>query len=475
MPAEHEVVRQVRAIARRHGEAAALVTTDGCVSYAELLTDMERVAALLRRAGVGSGDALALHAARSQSLPLALLAAWSLGATVALIDSTLPPARISRCEELARPRWRLRLDPVEVQRLDVDGDGPGCQSSHILFTSGTTGVPAGVKVPEAALASGLAWYHEAFATTPLDRVPMVSGLGHDPLLRDVFVPLTCGAAVVVPPAEVFVDPRRLYRFLASSKATILHCTPALLELVLSGGPAAGEGLKSLRLIVSSGAPLTAGLARRAWTATQATVVNAYGATETPQITARAIVADVWTPVIAVPDEVTLGVGWGVAGAELIVDDDTSEIVVRSENLASGYLTGTGRPERFGSDPAGFPGYRTYRTGDRGEPDPHGLGVRITGRIDREMNIDGLRVSPEEIEQAAHAHPAVRHARAVPYRTSVGDFVELGVVLEEGTEVDAATLRAYLREALPLAAVPTRVRFVPRLFTDHNHKYVHDGR
>src|SRR5699024_11541341 len=58
-----------------------------------------------------------------------------------------------------------------------------------------------------------------------DRTSLLSGLAHDPVLRDVFLPLTSGAALHIPPASAIRDPRALIRWINDSAISIAHTTP----------------------------------------------------------------------------------------------------------------------------------------------------------------------------------------------------------------------------------------------------------
>lgn len=81
-------------------------------------------------------------------------------------------------------------------------------------------------------------------------------------------------------------------------------------------------LDALRSVLSCGAPLTAGLARRVREFTDARLINGYGATETPQIASCHVVAESAGKVDPrLPDEEALPVGTGVAGAQLLVVDE----------------------------------------------------------------------------------------------------------------------------------------------------------
>ncbi|MGE7388368.1 AMP-binding protein [Streptomyces sp. NPDC004126] len=464
------LVEPVRESARRTPDAVALSGPGETLTYRRLLERIDTAAARMRAAGVTPGDTAVLHATRDPRLPVTLLAAWSAGACVALLDAALPAERLAACEALVRPRWRLSGDRTEP--YGTSGPRPAHGGSHILLTSGTTGGPAAVLAGPDALRRGLDWYAETFRPGPGDRVALLAGLGHDPLLRDVLVPLGSGGTLLVPPADVFSHPAALLGFLRQAAPTVLHTTPALLELLLAADTADtaadGGALRSLRLVVSGGARLGAGLARRLRRACDAVLVNAYGATETPQIASCAVVDVAALDAAGVPDSAGLDIGAGVAGAELLLAPDSGEVLVRSPRLALGYLDGTGREGRFAADPRAAPGHGLYRTGDRGERLPGG-GIRITGRLDRELSVNGHRLAPEEIESAARRHPSVLEAHAEAVTGPAGEVLGLTVVPAPGERLAPREIRAHLAALLPRHAVPSRIRTTPGLTLGPTHK------
>jgi acyl-coenzyme A synthetase/AMP-(fatty) acid ligase len=445
---------QVRAIAAARPAAVAIDDRGATVSYDRLASTLDATVLRLRRHGLGAGDVVALHAERTARLPVDLLALWDLDVTVALLDAALPPARLAHCEQVTGAHWRLRAG--EPARLP---SGAGCWpgTSHVLFTSGTTGRPGAVRVGPGALVRTLAWYRETFAPATGDRVTMLGGLGHDPVLRDVLGALTSGATLVVPdPGQV--RPDRLPDLLLASRTSVLHATPPLLE-VLCGR--AGLRLPDLRLVIAAGAVLRSGTVRRLRDCSGAAVFNAYGTTETPQIASCAPARP------GDDDGAILPVGTGAGATTLrLSGGDRGEVVVRGPNLALGYVAGTGPAGRF--TPGTGPQEREFRTGDVGERDPHGS-IRIVGRLDRQLDLNGHRIAPEEIESAALVHPAVRQAAAGPLPSPTGLLLSLTVVPEPGSTVDVRSLRAHLRALLPEHAVPARVRVAPRLELTDNHK------
>ncbi|MGA5759621.1 amino acid adenylation domain-containing protein [Nonomuraea bangladeshensis] len=344
------------------------------------------------------------------------------------------------------------------------GEGVGraalAERGYLAFTSGTTGEPKPVVAAEEPLARFLDWYAAEFALTADDRFALLAGLAHDPLLRDVWTPLTLGATLHVPAQDRVRDPARLAAWLRERAITVAHVTPQLATLIA----AAGVELPDLRLVVFGGDRLTfADVARFAAVAPKARLVNAYGTTETPQAQAvHELTGQVGTSGDPVP------VGHGVDGAELLVLDaggapaavgELGEVVVRSRRLAQAYA---GDDEltrsRFSREPGGGPA--RYRTGDLGRYDPDGR-VVPAGRADGQVKIRGHRVELGEVEAALAAHPGVLAAAARAAEQPGGPVLHAYAV-PAGAAVQAGELRRHLAARLPDYAVPAELVLLPAL-------------
>ena len=384
------------------------------------------------------GDLIELAARRTGWLLVALLAGWQAGAAVALIDAGLPELRQAQARDLLSPRVRLTIaDGADVDiAVCPDGvtagpggvaAGPG-ELSHVLLTSGTTGAPGLVAVPHGPLRDFLRWYPAEFGLSARDRFALMSGIGYDPMLRDLLTPLWLGATLRVPPGAVFANWSALRRWLAEEEITVLHATPGLMRMILA---AEGPELAALRLLVLGGAPLTYSLVAEIRSVSNARILNAYGTTETPQIAACQLLADTETAGRRPGAQVTVGAG--VAGHDVLVHTtdgrlagvgQRGEVVIRSYNLAAGYLGGP-RRGGFGTDPA--TGAPIFRTGDAGRYDPEGH-VHLDGRLDRQVSVGGHRIELGDIESAALRHPEVRHAEASLADDLLGPVLTLRVDL-----------------------------------------------
>jgi len=452
----HPVLGLLDESAARHPDRAVLRDAAAVTTAAELRDRVERRATEWSARGAERGDVLLVVGVRTAELPVCLLAAWRLGLVPALSEHG-PDARLDALGRRTGARWRFDVDSGVLSETGHPSSPLPLGTSHVLFTSGTTGEPAAVAVGAEPLETAVAWYCDAFAPGPGDRFSMLSGLGHDPLLRDIIMPLASGAELAIPAADALRDPRSILTALREG-VTVLHATPSLVEFAL-GSLEPGTRFPDLRLVVLGGERPRAETLRLLRAATDAVVVNAYGSTETPQIVAARVIEPGDGPLLGL-------VGRGIGGAELLLGRETpsdfrervgcgdDEVVVRSRSLALGYLGDHDSRPRFVDDPLGEPGWRAYLTGDRGEL--VGGGIAVVGRIDRELAVNGHRLHPTEIESPARAIPGVFDAVARVEQGELGSIVVLSVALEPDAEVRSRDVRAALRRVLPAWAVPTRI-------------------
>jgi amino acid adenylation domain-containing protein/non-ribosomal peptide synthase protein (TIGR01720 family) len=461
--------------ALRRPDALAVVDREVSWTYGELLRGSRRLAHALRAGGIRPGDVVAIHAHRSAALVRAVLGVLEAGAVFLILDRDYPAARLAAIVRAARPKAWLQTDPaplppeleqsVEALRITVtstdafdewpDTD-PGVERApdapaYLAFTSGSTGTPKGIVAGQRPLSHFLDWHVRTFGLNETDRFSLLSGLSHDPLLRDLFTPLTLGATLVVP------DPDRLGspEWMAREAVTVAHLTPAMAQLLT--GTASGFELPALRYAFFGGdALLRRDVDRLRALAPRVTCVSFYGATETPQAMGWHVV-----PPEAEDDSRPVPLGRGIDGVQLLVLNaagglaglgETGEVHIRTPYLALGYLNDEALTrERF------LPN-QLYRTGDLGAYLLNGQ-VRPLGRADRQIKIRGFRVEPAEIEAALTRLPGVREAVVI-----LRDPLLVGYVVpaEPGIVLSPAALRSTLRDVLPPYMVPASLAVLPAL-------------
>ena len=460
----------------------AVAGPGGTLTYAELYGRAGAVARALAAAGVRPGDVVPVYADRRPDLVTAVLGVLGAGAAFGVLDRELPVERVAARVAASGARTGVAVGgaaeaelrtvcPQWIDELSVAGAPwpavrtPDGGVTHVAYTSGTTGTPRAVRADGAPLRNFLSWYPRRYRLGSDDRFAMLSGLGHDPLLRDVFTPLWLGATLCVPSPDLLRRPAELRAWLAGEGVTVVHVTPALCRLL--GLTDDAPTVPELRLVCSAGDRLTtadvAGI--HAW-APSATIVNGYGTTETPQL---ASVHDVSADVGA-ERAVDVPVGAGAPGSQLLVLDDLDRpagvgelgtIVVRGP-----YLATCAEQDGFTTDPV--PGHRRFVTGDLGRYRPDGS-VTVVGRADDQVQVRGFRLELGELDRVLRDHAGVRDAAAAVRAGPDGEPAVVAYVVVDGATPALAQVRTRLRRWLPEYALPVSVARVPMIPLTRNGK------
>ncbi|MCP4654976.1 MAG: amino acid adenylation domain-containing protein, partial [bacterium] len=454
----------------RRGDAIAVVSPDGRLSYGELHARADRLAAHLRSLGVGPEVLVGLFLERSAEALVGILGVLKAGGAYLPLDPAYPRARLAFMLEdsgvpvvLTRDRLAAQLPPhrATVVRLDAIPatsprsaacTGRASNLAYAIYTSGSTGRPKGVLLAHRGVCEMAAALAQRYDVTASSRVLLWASLSFDAAVAEIFTTLLAGGTLCLATAEDLLPGPDLVRFLRNCEVTNLTLVPSALQAM----PAAE--LPALRSLVVAGeacrgeivAPWVRG--RR--------LVNAYGPTEaTVCTTAGRIIDPGGSPSIGRP----------VAASRVYVLDRhlaptpigvPGELAIGGAALARGYL---GRPEltaaRFLPDPcSGGAGERLYRSGDLVRFLPGGE-LEFLGRIDQQVKIRGFRIELGEIEAVLDTHPGVRESVVVAADQGLAAYL---VRHQEAGAPDTGTLRAHLRERLPEYMVPAALVFLDSL-------------
>ncbi len=294
----------------------------------------------------------------------------------------------------------------------------------------------------------------------LNRVAQVKAIGVDEIgcLIDYGVPrgnalaaLELLAEVVAAAAPAQADPKPLEDgsiggLICRHGVTHLQFTPSMAAMVLADDEDRAA-LANVRHLFIGGEALQGGLLREIAAATQATVLNMYGPTETT----------IWSSTCpAEPTDGTVPLGTPIANTQLYILDDQlrplptgmpGELFIGGDGVTRGYLNRDELTrERFLPNPF-IPGGRIYRTGDLVRRSPEGV-LQFLGRVDFQVKVRGYRIELGEIEACIRKHPKIAETVVVAREDKPGDVRIVAYLRYGGDKVPEDALRDHIRASLP---------------------------
>ena len=325
-------------------------------------------------------------------------------------------------------------------------------TSLILHTSGTTSRPKMVPLSEKNLCQSAQNIVRTLHLTPRDRCLNIMPLFHiHGLMAPVLATLCSGGSVYCSPG---FDVLKFFSWLKDATPTWYSAVPTMHQAIVARAPRNEDVISNanLRFIRSSSASLPPQVLHRLEDVFGSPVVEAYAMTEAAhQMCSNPLP----------PKERKAGTVGPAAGPEVRISSpeklqfldtgEEGEVVIRGENVTSGYIANPEANEKNFTD-----GW--FRTGDLGIMDVDGY-VKITGRLKELINRGGEKIAPLEVDEVLLDHPAVAQACtfAVPHE-KLGEEVGAIVVPKDGSEPDVRSIQEYARTRLAAFKVPRTIIF-----------------
>jgi fatty-acyl-CoA synthase len=494
----------------RHGRKiygdSEVVTWTGAeprrASFAKVADRAERLAAALKRLGVGDGDRVGTLQWNNQEHLEAYMAVPCMGAVLHTLNLRLFPDQLayivnhgedkvvivddSLIPVLARVKDQLRT----IQHIIVAGSGdasalgrsvlryeeliaaesPGFAwpqlderaAAAMCYTTGTTGDPKGVAYSHRSIFLHTFGVGQgaAIPLTQQDRILAIVPMFHALSWGLPYLGWSCGADFVMPGPFLQAEP--LARMIASERVTFASAVPAILNDLLRFAERTETDLSSLKMVMGGGAAVPLSLIERFHEKTGIWITQGWGMTETSPVAALS-----WPPRGAGEDEQAkwrAKTGRAFAGVEMRIADDqgnelpwdgtsVGEIEVRGPWVTASYYKNPA-PERF------HDGW--LRTGDVGTLDARGF-AQITDRSKDVIKSGGEWISSVDLENKIMGHPDVVEAAVIGVPDPNWDERPLAcVVLKEGAARDAEALRGFLCGKVAAWWLPEQWTFIPEV-------------
>jgi amino acid adenylation domain-containing protein len=462
----------------RAPEQVAVVFEEEVISYGELNRRANQLAHRLRSLGVGPEVLVGVLLERSVEMVVSLLGIMKAGGGYLPLDPSYPLERLSFLLEDAQAPvlltqeklldrvpaayWGavLTLDQERESLAEEPEENPesewlgGAQLCYVTYTSGSTGQPKGVAVPQRAVVR-LVFDTNYVQLEPTDRIAQVANISFDAATFEIWGALLHGAQLNIITKNVALTPREFAAQLETQQISVMFLTTALFNQIARSMPGAfatlryllfgGEAVepKWVREVLLNGAPQH--------------LLHVYGPTENTTFSTWQEVREVAEGALTVP------IGTAVMNTQVYVLDQHQQLVeigvagelyLGGKGLARDYLHRRDvTAERFVPHPYSTePGARLYRTGDLVRFRRNGE-IEFLSRVDHQVKVRGFRIELGEIESVLNEHPGVAMSVVVALEESGERRLVAYVVAKEQSSTGVVELRSYLRERLPDYMMP----------------------
>jgi len=487
-----------QAQARIHPDSIAVICRDETLSYRDLELRSRKLTVHLKSIGIMLEDVVAIALDRSTETLVSILAVLRAGAIYLPLDLSHPAARIqymlidsrARCLISTQPiydglaqandlvsshdgqvlkSWPkpCLLDDENIWKRSIDTRSQNVvhtddlqsitagQAAYLIYTSGSSGTPKAVIGTHAALHNRLQWILRDIPFAPDEVAMSRSSIAFVDGSTECLAPLCAGRTVHLLSEKERSDPITLSQLMLKYQNFRINLVPSLLPLfefsashlsqcqgtvIISGEHLSSDRLRSARL-----------------TFARCRLYNLYGMTECCGDSTM-LQYDEKEP----PYE---SIGFPIDHTQIYIldeslstvgEDQIGEIYIAGLGLARGYHHRPGETAfRFVANPFNEPGSRMYRTGDLGQWNRDGS-LRHVGRVDRQVNIKGIRIELAEIESELLGRFGMSQV-TVQLRLMQGQSILIAYwIAVEGAQLPTeSAIRQALQKRLPAHMIPLR--------------------
>lgn len=444
------------------------------VTYGTFLRCVRNVDAEVRRKTDSQKSVVAVIADRSVQLYCALYGIIRGGNAYLPILPETPKERIRHMLKnsgaalvLAQHHYMGLVDDVPC--VDLSAELPEADVSvrcaaepqdtaYVMYTSGSTGAPKGVKISHASVINRILWMQDTYPLQEDSVILQKTVYGFDVSVWEIFWWGMCAGAMAVSLPGEHAVPAKILREISRNKITHLHFVPSVFDLFLNyleRNEEERSKFHGVKHVFLSGEKLETGLVNRFYRMFDHTKVqlhNLYGPTE--------CTVDV-TYYDCVPNETVIPIGKPIYNTQAYIVDQNlnllpigfkGELVIGGQNVGEGYVNEPNlTKQRFIDNP--FGAGKLYKTGDIAYWREDGQ-IIYCDRMDTQVKINGQRIELAEIETVLKGIPEVDTA-AVIVREEQGR--KLLVAYYCGSAQKDDVILAECEKKLPQYMIPHLIR------------------
>ncbi|KAJ5928189.1 hypothetical protein N7466_007145 [Penicillium verhagenii] len=494
-PWPETIVHRVDEIAKVYPHHVALKEPGGIgLTYSQLSDRVSEIANELIDREAQPGNSIGVFQAPGAVWICSMMAIWRVGGTYVPMDkksgidrlsvmvSETAPCFILTDATTAEDVHQLRASAPSVNvsclqsrsRVPVPNSAQAENVAIVMYTSGSTGVPKGIRITHSAFSHQVHAFTQAWGIQEeKETILHQSSYAWDMSICQILLSLCNGGTLIIAGTQHRVDPAAIASLIQSEYVTTTVATPTEYFSWFRHGNSDFKN-SNWRLAISGGEHLSNTLIQefRSLEKPNLKLINAYGPTEATMACSSTEVPYMDTDILT--EETSAILHTLPNNSVYIVDEELNpvpigfpgELVIGGAGVALGYLLASKTRERFSKDEQSSSHFRIHgwttihKTGDRARLTDDG-GIVLMGRIsgDNQTKINGIRINVEEIEDAILKASKGRVLQVVVSpRSSVDDVTrKFLVAFVHAVEIPPGFLDQVLRDLqLPEYMLPAAI-------------------
>ncbi|UCE67746.1 MAG: acyl--CoA ligase [Candidatus Zixiibacteriota bacterium] len=455
---------------RLHDKPFLVGPDDVSYTYAEILSRARRFASLLESNGIHPGDKIILTFPNSVDYLVAYLGSLFCSCTLIMVDFRSRPGHLEYVRtNCGAALWVTPVEreefnsipgqivfPADIERFPEMNLSRLCSAENplalIMYTSGATGIPKGVRLTHSNLSHTMKSITSWAQINENDRELTTLSLTHLFGLAHIHIYWTLGGTVFI--EEKLHDIPRLLQKIPDKKITSFPGTPGGFKMILDQyADLFKKNAVGIKYIIVNSAPMAQEYIERILElAPKTRFYMYYGLTEASR-----------SSYICYNDNPgkLKTVGRPTPGTDICIDsparplvDKVGEILIRGPHVTEGY---------FGIDSTRYFNKGWLKTGDSGIMDQDGF-LTWKGRIKEQINVDGMKLTPMEVEAVLLKHERVKDCATVGVPDEMtGESVVSFVVTDSNPDKELEIeLRKFCKNQLEVYKIPRRIIFIDKI-------------
>jgi len=466
----------------RYQNEIAVCSGDCNLTYHELNNMGNALARELITYNIGMHDVITIVMRNEVTSIIALIAVIKCGATFLLLEESLPEKRLINIISDACPAFQLFPEKEcivlkksgeshvisftlnSLDSLNVITDVYKNTPAYIVYTSGTTGIPKGIRVDQISIVNYLKWAKQTYAGNRCKiSMPYFTSVAYDLTFTSLLLPLISGGMVNIYPSK----PDTLFHIIKDPRINTLKLTPSHLRMLNTENINANTS--SITCIIVGGENFHQELAHDTYLMfgglyKEVSIYNEYGPAE------ATIGCIVHKYTHETPSSKYMPIGNPITNmSAYILDCDGYPVLPNIPGEL--YLSGAGVAHGYINSPelthnkfirSSFSDEKImYSTGDYAFVNDDGI-LECLGRIDDQIKINGHRVELLEIDNILRLHPDIIDALSIYITNDVVSVITSFFVSNSDSHT-SDSLRSFLSESIEPHMLPVyfeRIEFIP---------------